>query len=281
MKKIFSKVLILVLLIVILFGMQIVRADEETTENQENAENVETEQTTDENIENTEENTLEETSDDQQIEEISENQSTKKESIKAKVIEAGKTYTRDNGNNGIETVQDIKVKILNGDKKDEKFDTTYVLTYDIDNKIVGYKLREGNTVYVEITEQDGEVKVTVQDVVRQKYVIGLVLFFFASIILVGRKKGVKAIIGLVITIFAIFFVLLTTIFKGYNAIIVSVGTCFVITVLTFAVIGGWNKKTISAALGTICGVVLAGIIATVVRIFSTIIRCRKRRSYHA
>ena len=55
-----------------------------------------------------------------------------------------------------------------------------------------------------------------------------------------------------------------TIFKGYNAILVSVGTCFVITVLTFAVIGGWNKKTISAALGTIGGVVLAGIIASIV-----------------
>jgi uncharacterized membrane protein len=275
LKKILSKVLILILLIVIFFGTQIVRADEE------NAENVETEQTTNENVENTEENTLTETTNNQPAEPISENQSPKKESIKARIIEAGKTYTRDNGNNGTETVQDIKVKILNGDKKDEKFDATYVLTYDIDNKIVGNKLREGNIVYVEITEENGEVKVIVQDVVRQKYLIGLVLFFFASIILVGRKKGIKAIIGLIITVLAIFFVLLTTIFKGYNAILVSVGTCFAITILTFAVIGGWNKKTISAALGTICGVVLAGIIATIVRIFSTIIRSWKRRSNNA
>ena len=70
------------------------------------------------------------------------------ENIKAKVIEAGEKYERDNATGGKEFVQNVKVKILEGDKKDEKFDTVYVLTYDIDNKIVGYKLKEGNTVYV-------------------------------------------------------------------------------------------------------------------------------------
>lgn len=186
------------------------------------------------------------------------------ENIKAKVIEAGEKYERDNATGGKEFVQNVKVKILEGNKKDEKFDTVYVLTYDIDNKIVGYTLKEGNTVYVRISETAGNTEVVIQDVVRQKYIFWLVIFFFASIILVGRKKGIKAIIGLIITVAAVLFVLLMTIFKGYNAILVSIGTCFVITVLTFAVIGGWNKKTISAALGTIGGVVLAGIIASIV-----------------
>lgn len=190
------------------------------------------------------------------------------ENIKAKIIEAGETYERDNGSGGVETVQKVKVKILNGEKADEKFDSEYVLTYDMDNKIVGYKLREGNTVYVKVSEEAGEVKVTIQDVQRQGYLILLVLFFFASIILVGRKKGVKAILGLVITILAVFFVLLAVIFKGYNAVLVSIGTCFLIIILTFAIIGGWNKKTISAALGTLGGVVLAGLLATVIGYFA-------------
>lgn len=193
--------------------------------------------------------------------------STKKESaenIKAKIIETGEVYERENGSGGKETVQKVKLKILNGEKSDEKFDSEYVLSYDMDNKIIGNKLRKGSTVYVKVSEESGEVKVTIQDVQRQGYLIGLIIFFFASIILVGRKKGVKAIIGLIITILAVFFVLLAVIFKGYNAVLVSIGTCFLITVLTFAVIGGWNKKTVSAALGTIGGVVLAGILATVI-----------------
>lgn len=62
------------------------------------------------------------------------------------------------------------------------------MTYDIDNKIVGYELREGSTVFVNIENNNGEIKVSIQDVVRQNYLIGLIIFFFASILLIGRKK---------------------------------------------------------------------------------------------
>lgn len=236
MKVKLGKILIVSLIIFLIFGIGSVQAVEE-----QSSETVETT--------NTEENK------DTTI--------VKEESVKAKVIEAGEIYERDNGNDGKETVQDVKVKILEGDYKNEKFSATFVLTYDLDNKIVGYELREGNTVFVRVSEENGKAQVVIQDIVRQKYLIGLVLFFFASIILIGRKKGLKSIIGLVITILAVFFILIAVIFKGYNAIIVSIGTCFIITILTFAIIGGWNRKTFSAALGTIGGVVLAGIIASI------------------
>lgn len=242
MKRAISKILLGILIMIMVFSFSIVKADEEETET------AETEKTAE--VTGTEEKKEEQTI-------------TSEENVKAKVIEAGDTYERENGSGGIETVQDVKVKILEGKNKDEKFSATYVLTYDLDNKIVGYKLREGNTVFVGVSEENGNVKVTIQDIVREKYLIGLVVFFFASIILIGRKKGLKSILGLVITILAIFFILVATIFKGYNAIIVSIGTCFLIIVLTFAIIGGWNKKTFSAALGTLGGVVLAGVIASI------------------
>lgn len=243
MKKAISKILLGILVMIMVFSFSIVKADEE-----EKTGTAETEKTAE--VTGTEEKKEEQTT-------------TAEESVKAKVIEAGDTYERENGSGGTETVQDVKVKILEGKNKDEKFSATYVLTYDLDNKIVGYKLREGNTVFVGVSEENGNVKVTIQDIVREKYLIGLVVFFFASILLIGRKKGLKSIIGLVITILAIFFILVATIFKGYNAILVSIGTSFLIIVLTFAIIGGWNKKTLSAALGTLGGVVLAGVIASI------------------
>lgn len=233
-------IIIFTLILFLMFFSTIIKADETAATTETNAISVTTE--------NTEASTKKESA----------------ENIKAKIIETGEVYERENGSGGKETVQKVKLKILNGEKSDEKFDSEYVLSYDMDNKIIGNKLRKGSTVYVKVSEESGEVKVTIQDVQRQGYLIGLIIFFFASIILVGRKKGVKAIIGLIITILAVFFVLLAVIFKGYNAVLVSIGTCFLITVLTFAVIGGWNKKTVSAALGTIGGVVLAGILATVI-----------------
>ena len=232
-------------------ALRFITAKEEQTQNEPTSE-----------AQNQEEKKLEETTQKAETE-VQKIETKAIESVKAKVIEAGKPYERDNGSGGKETVQDVKLRILQGDFKNEKFESTYIMTYDIDNKIVGYELREGSTVFVNIEKNNGETNVSIQDVVRQNYLIGLIVFFFASILLIGRKKGLKSIIGLVITILAIFFILVMAIFKGYNAITVSIGTCFLIIILTFAIIGGWNKKTISAALGTLGGVVLAGLIATV------------------
>ena len=258
MKKRIGKILLGILILIVMFSFYIVKADEEeattTTESENKTEVVESENKAEENVSKQTVTSTEEKKDETNL---------KEESFKAKVIEAGESYERDNGSGGKETVQDVKVKILEGKNKDEKFSTTYVLTYDLDNKIIGYKLREGNTVFVNFSEENGKVKVSIQDIVRQNYLIGLVIFFFASIILIGRKKGLKSIIGLVIPVLAIFFILVATIFKGYNAILVSIGTSFLIIVLTFAIIGGWNKKTFSAALGTLGGVVLAGVIASI------------------
>lgn len=258
MKKRIGKILLGILILIVMFSFYIVKADEEeattTTESENKTEVVESENKAEENVSKQTVTSTEEKKDETNL---------KEESFKAKVIEAGESYERDNGSGEKETVQDVKVKILEGKNKDEKFSTTYVLTYDLDNKIIGYKLREGNTVFVNFSEENGKVKVSIQDIVRQNYLIGLVIFFFASIILIGRKKGLKSIIGLVITVLAIFFILVATIFKGYNAILVSIGTSFLIIVLTFAIIGGWNKKTFSAALGTLGGVVLAGVIASI------------------
>lgn len=246
MKKRAVQILLIFSLVAILLGNNLVKADETTVASE----------TT------TEEQQIEERTKEAQAE-VQKNETKVIESVKAKVIEVGTPYERDNGSGGKETVQDVKLKILQGKEKNEKFEATYIMTYDIDNKIVGYELREGSTVFVNIENNNGEIKVSIQDVVRQNYLIGLIIFFFASILLIGRKKGLKSIIGLLITILAIFFVLLMAIFKGYNAVVVSIGTCFAIIILTFAIIGGWNKKTISAALGTLGGVVLAGVIATI------------------
>ena len=193
----------------------------------------------------------------------------KTETVKAKVIEAGEVSDRTTGD-VLEKVQKVTIKILSGSRKNEKFEAYYVLSYDMDNKILAYELNKGNTVTVQIkeTEDKSKPEIVVQDVVRQNYLGYLVLFFFASIVLVGRKKGIKAILGLLITVFAIYFILILSIYHGYNAILLAICTCFVIILLTFTILDGWNKKTISAALGTLGGVVFAGIIAFIVGYFA-------------
>ena len=161
-------------------------------------------------------------------------------------------------------VQEVKIEIIEGDYIGEEFTTKYVLTYDIAGKIQAYELDVGDRVLVQLTEDDeGNVIATVQDVAREKYIILMFIVFLVSIILVGGKKGVKAIVGLILTIIIIYTVLIKGVFEGKDAILYSIIASMLTIIATFIVIGGANKKILTAALGTLGGVVSAGLMALI------------------
>ncbi len=162
-------------------------------------------------------------------------------------------------------VQPVVVEITEGDYIGEEFSTDYVLTYDIEGKILAYELDVGDNVSVEIVEDDeGNATATVLDVVRAPYIFGLFALFLLSILLVGGKKGIKAILGLLFTILLVYFIMIRGIFQGANAIRTAVIAAALIIIGTFIIIGsGINKKILTAALGTLGGVLSAGIISLI------------------
>lgn len=189
--------------------------------------------------------------------------------VKAKVINAGKSYVKDEAEGIKRTLQNVTIEIKEGKFKGQKIDTIYVLTYDVENKIVGYELSKGNTVIVQLsTAGDTIQQVTIQEVVRQNYILLMILVFFAIIIAIGKKQGVKAILGLIVTILAIYFIMIKGIYNGGNAIWLSILTSIVIIVLTFIIIAGLNKKSLTAALGTSGGVISAGLVAVIFGFFA-------------
>ena len=162
-------------------------------------------------------------------------------------------------------VQEVVVEITEGDYIGEEFTTDYVLSYDMAGKIMAHELDVGDRVTVDITEDEkGTATATVLDVVRANYLIGLLVLFLLSVILVGGKKGIRAILGLLLTILLIYFIMVKGIYSGKNAIITSIITAILIIVGTFIIIGdGINKKILTAAIGTLGGVLSAGIIALI------------------
>ena len=183
--------------------------------------------------------------------------------VKARVIEAGEVKKVTTGTVE-DTVQEVTIEILEGEYETKEFTTQYVLSYDIEGKILAYELKEGNKVIAQITkDSDGTVTATVQDVQRSGFVYFMFFVFIASVILVGGKQGIKAVVGLLITILCIWFILIKGIFAGANPIWTSIGASAVIIILTFFVIGGVSRKVITAAIGTLGGVVMAGIMAAI------------------
>ena len=180
----------------------------------------------------------------------------------AKVIKASEEKVVDNGGM-MDYVQDVTVRILDGEYETEELEATYNLSYDIEGKIKGYPLEEGDKVQVQITENGDSLTVSVVDYVRNTYLLVMFIIFLISVFIIGGVQGLKAIAGLLVTIFAIYFVLIKGIFNGLDPIWTSIGTCMFIIVTTFIIIGGFSKKIMTAAIGTLGGVVLAGVVATI------------------
>ena len=193
-----------------------------------------------------------------------------KTQVKAKIIKAGKAYVKDEAEGIQRTLQDVTIEIKEGKYKGQKIDTIYVMTYDVDNKLVGYELSKGNTVIVQLTEEGDTIQdATIQEIVRQNYIILMILVFFAIIIAIGKKQGIKAILGLVVTILAIYFIMIKGIYAGKNAIWLSIITSVIIIILTFIIVAGLNKKSLTAASGTSGGVISAGIMAVIFGYFAS------------
>lgn len=164
----------------------------------------------------------------------------------------------------VDQVQEVVVEIIKGDYIGEEFTTEYVLSYDLEGKMLVYELDIGDKVEVQITEdQNGNTTATVMEVYRANNIIWIVVLFFLSIIIIGGKNGIRTVLGLIFTIAFIYLFMVRRVFYGANAISNSIFTAIVVIIGTFIIISGLNRKTVSAAIGTFGGVISAGIIGLI------------------
>lgn len=85
--------------------------------------------------------------------------------------------------------------------------------------------------------------------------------YLAALVIIGGWKGVRGALGLVFTFFAMIFVEIPMVYRGYSPMGSAVFLCFVTTLVTMGLIGGFQTKTLVATLGTVTGVVLAYVCA--------------------
>ncbi len=93
--------------------------------------------------------------------------------------------------------------------------------------------------------------------------IVLVGAFLVLVVIIGKTKGLVTIASLIITILAIFMVYVPSILKGMNIYASTIIIGVFITLSTLVLLNGINKKTISAIVGNIGGLLVAGIITAI------------------
>jgi len=162
----------------------------------------------------------------------------------------------------LENYQRILVEITSGDYKGRKV--------QIENSFInspGYEIyvQEGDKVLLSVLYDDsGYQKAYVVDFVRDTYIYLLIAMFILLMLLIGRSKGLKGIISLGVTFLVIYKVMIPQVFAGRSPVLVTIISSVVIAFITFAIVSGFTKKSLSAFLGTFAGLVLAAVLAMLI-----------------
>ncbi len=185
---------------------------------------------------------------------------------RAKILDILSDETKKLEGNYEGRTQLLKVKITSGIYKNEVLEVEH---YTEPGSAYNIIVRKGDNVLLGTEkDQDGNIiNAYVVEIIRDKYVLYLVIAFSIILILVGGLKGLKALVALILTGFAVMKVLLPLILKGYNPILISVGVCLVIIIITLLIISGFSKKTLATFIGTSGGILIAGAVALIFGFF--------------
>lgn len=99
--------------------------------------------------------------------------------------------------------------------------------------------------------------------VRSDALVVLTLIFFAALIVFGRRKGLKTVVSLTLTVLAVLFVFVPAVMLGKSIYFWSVLTCVYITVMTLCIVNGVGPMSVAAIIGC-SGGVFASLLITVV-----------------
>ena len=152
--------------------------------------------------------------------------------------------------------QKVRVKMLTGARKGDELDITSSSGYlfgaacKIGMKVIVMQSVAGETTIASVYTQD-----------REWVIYIFALLYLLALCIIGGKQGIKGCLGLVFTFFCVIFVYLPLVYLRVSPFWAAVFICFLTTLVTMYLIGGPTKKTCAATLGTLAGVVLAGLSA--------------------
>lgn len=124
-------------------------------------------------------------------------------------------------------------------------------------------LKKGDQVILAHQSDDFSLPYTFLTFNRENSIIFLFMIFLILIIILGRKKGTRTIISLVITFSFLFLVYIPSVLKGFNIYLMTSITVLFIIISSLTLINGINCKTLCAAIGNTLGVTFSALVCLV------------------
>lgn len=150
------------------------------------------------------------------------------------------------------------VYVESGRYKGETVEIENVLS---ENVAYNIEVETGDRVILMVEVYEAFTEMYISDHYRNGVLKIMVALFLGLLVLVGGRKGLKSVITISLTILLIFKVMLPGILKGWDPLLTAILVSSFITVVTILIITGFRKKSYAAIIGTVSGVVIAGLIA--------------------
>lgn len=176
---------------------------------------------------------------------------------KATVIEVVEDQTQEDEQNPgrYYGVQNLYVEILEGSHQGNK---VYIDNYLSSTHNV--RLHTGQTFIACVDNpKDANSYISVYNYYRTPYIYGCIGLLIVLVIIVGKSKGVRTIISLGFTFYAIIGLLLPMIFAGYAPILTTIMIIILSIGYTLFMLNGNSVKTWVATIASSIGVILSGI----------------------
>ncbi len=161
-----------------------------------------------------------------------------------------------------ETVQEyqvLSVRLLEGEFEGEE------LLVDYGKRQLrpsGLNLQTGDLILVTLGQlQDGSLTAYFTDYIRTRSLLILFGTFVVFSILISGWKGVRGLLGMIISLMVIIGYIIPQIIAGHDPVWVSVTGAFFLLTVTLYLVYGWTLKTHSAVLGTFISLIITAFLA--------------------
>lgn len=152
--------------------------------------------------------------------------------------------------------QTVQLKLLTGNHAGETVQATSSSAY-----LYGVHCTVGMKVIAIVSESGGELVTSVYGYNRAPALYAIVWLFLLSILIIGGKRGLYAVIGLLFTFVSIIWFFLPALYRGWSPILAAIVVVILTTLVTMYLVGGFTAKATVAVIGTVLGVLAAGILA--------------------
>ena len=159
----------------------------------------------------------------------------------------------------IQPYQIIEVRIEEGEHAGLYYKIEYG-TRQIRNEMI--MLRVGDKLMVTVTTlPTGEVSVQFTDFYRNNSLLLLLVIFILASVLISGWKGVRSVLGILLSLAVIILIILPGIQEGRDPLLISIFGAFFFMAFSLYLVYGWTVKTHAAVLGSLVALTITGVLA--------------------